>query len=125
MNPLVKLWRGEYPLSRAFWVFYVLGFFVCWLVAGILYLPFFFMHVRTLGFVVVFLCFSFYFVASSVGVWRSAGTVPSAGSTRFWAFAAKGVVCVVAGRILWSWANGGALNILARLTGGIDVGIIQ
>ena len=41
----------------------------------------------------------------------------------FWAIAAKTVVCLVVGRFLWSLANGGALALMARMTGGIDVGI--
>jgi hypothetical protein len=125
MNILAKLWGGQYSLGRAFWVFYVLGFPICWLIAGILYAPFFFLHVRTIGFIVALLFFCFYLVVSSVGVWRSANAYQSTGAARFWCFAAKGIVCIVAGRILWSWANGGALNLIARMTGGIDVGIIQ
>jgi hypothetical protein len=125
MTILERLWRGYYPLRRSFWLFYVAGFFVCWTIAGILYIPFFFLHIRTLGFVTTFLCFAAYYVVTSVGVWRSANAYPYTGAARWWAVVAKGVVCVVAARILWAWVNGGAANIIARVTNGIDVGIAQ
>jgi hypothetical protein len=123
MSVLTKLWWGRYSLPRTFWLFYVLGFPITWLFAAAIYVPFFFLHVRTLGFIAAFLCFFFYFVVSSIGVWRSANAYPFTGAARFWAVAAKGVVVVVVVRVLWSWANGGALNIMAHMTGGIDVGI--
>jgi hypothetical protein len=124
-NLLAKLWRGHFSLRRSFWLFYVTGFFICWMVAGILYLPFFFLHIRTVGFIEAFLCFAFYYVVTSVGVWRSANAYPYTGAARFWVVATKGIVCIVAARILWSWANGGAANIIAHVTNGIDVGIAQ
>ena len=125
MSTLAKLWWGRYSLRRTFWLFYVLGFSITWFVTAVIYVPFFFLHVRTLGFIVAFLCFAFYFIVSSVGVWRSADAYPFTGAARFWAVAAKGVVCLAVIRVLWSFANGGALNIMAHMTGGIDVGISQ
>jgi hypothetical protein len=125
MNILTKLWWGRYSLRRAFWLFYVLGFLITWLIAAIVYIPFFFLHVKTLGFIAAFLLFSVYFVISSVGVWRSANAYPFTGAARFWAVAAKGVVCIAVARLLWSLADGGALNVIGHMTGGIDVGMSQ
>ena len=125
MNILIKLWWGKYSLRRTFWLFYVLGFPLTWAVASVIYLPFFFLHIRTLGFIATFLCFFAYFIITSVGVWRSADAYPFTGAARFWAVAAKGIVCLFAARILWSWVNGGALNIVGHMTGGIDIGMGQ
>jgi hypothetical protein len=122
---LANVWHGRYPLRRAFWLFYVGGFFVCWVVVGIIYIPFFYLHVRTLGFIIAWLCFFFYIVVASVGVWRSAGAYTRTEANKLWPIAAKAVVCIAVARILWSLANGGAANILAHVTNGIDVGIAE
>jgi hypothetical protein len=54
-----------------------------------------------------------YWIVASVGVWRSADAYPL---TRWWPAAAKIAVVLWAGRILWGLANGGALNIMDRVT---------
>jgi hypothetical protein len=123
MSILRKLWWGQYSLQKAFWGFYVLGFFVCWLVVGLVYAPFFILRLRTIGFILSFIIFISYQTVAAVGVWRSANTYPFRGFAGFWAIAAKAVVCLVVGRFLWALANGGALALMARMTRGIDVGI--
>jgi len=123
MGILRKLWWGQYSLPKTFWGFYVLGFFACWAVVGLVYTPFFILHLRTIGFILTFIIFVSYETIAAVGVWRSANAYPFHGFAGFWAIAAKTVVCLVVGRFLWSLANGGALALMARMTGGIDVGI--
>jgi hypothetical protein len=120
---LQKLWGGGYSLSKAFGGFYVLGFFACWFVSGLIYTQLLFLHLKTIGFILAFLTFISYFAIASVGVWRSADADPSQGFGRFRAISAKAVVCLVVGRFLWSLSNGGALGLMGRMTGGIDVGI--
>jgi hypothetical protein len=120
-NALKDLWWGRCPLGEAFWGFYVIGTIVCWIIIFVIYIPFYILHLSTIGLILAFIIYCSYFFVSSVGVWHSADAYPFQGAARFWAIAAKIVVCLYVGRFLWGAANGGALQLMAVLTGGVGI----
>ena len=105
-----KLWRGEYPLWVAFWLFYVLGYLVSFgLVASIA--PLF--HTQPWRGLVVFLLIVPYNVVSTVGAWRSANSYPL---TRWWPRLAQACVVLWDTRLAWSMANGVMVTITETLS---------
>ena len=119
MTVLGKLWRGEYALPVAFWVFYCVGLFAAYLVAGI----FLFLsrtidaHQIALGMAFVLVCA--YWLAATVGVWRSARPYWTSPiwMQRIWAALARGVVAVWFVKVLWRLIDGGALGLVQRIAG--------
>jgi len=111
MNWLRKLWWGAYPLHVAFWIFYVCGFVVTILVGGLLLFFLTPYGLRPIGFVVAAVLYWAYVVATTVGVWQSAG--PRMKSPiwmdRVWAIGARAVVALVALRFVWRVIDGGSV----------------
>lgn len=68
----LKLWRGQYSLSRSFWGFFVLGTCIGWVV-GIFGGFLFVLYPSAL--LIYRLVFLGYLVTAAVGVWRSANAI--------------------------------------------------
>jgi hypothetical protein len=122
MNILGKLWRGQYSLPKTFWGFYILGQIACFLLVAIILIISYRNHLGTLGFIFGFLIISCYWIIAAVGVWRSASTYLASPiwMTRAWAVAARAVVVLIAARAVWGLANGGALELMERMTAPMD-----
>jgi hypothetical protein len=83
---ILKIWRGEHSLFRAFWLyFYLCNNFVA-AVAALLIQPLQLFHLLWVGKLFVLAAWAAYFVIASVGVWRSAATYPG---PRVWAVLAR------------------------------------
>ena len=73
MNALGRLWRGELPLSQAFWNWAVIGAFIVNLSTSVLFLALL-MNDHTVAAFIAGYAFSVpYNILVAVGVWRSAG----------------------------------------------------
>lgn len=80
LTPFKKLWRGEHSLSRAFWLYFVLGQFVLMPISiMMLYVPFFFLalalnvsDLRYPAMGMLALLGIAYSVTTMIGVWKSA-----------------------------------------------------
>jgi hypothetical protein len=68
----LKLWRGQYSLSRSFWGFFVFGTCIAWIV-GIFGGFLFVLYPSTL--LIYRLAFLGYLITAAVGVWRSANAI--------------------------------------------------
>jgi hypothetical protein len=114
MSTLGDLWRGFYPLPRAFWGFYVFGGFAALILFTALASSIVFAAPRLRPAVYVLgLCAVWaYWGIASVGVWRSANAYARAfkSGTPFWPVTAKLVVSA-AGLWLLSWLIMAALSL--------------
>ncbi len=107
-----KLWWGQYPLVRSFWVFYVLGIFIAPLIAIVGMLPIYFFS-RGAALAIGATLYGAYLIVASVGVWRSADAYPYA---RWWPNLAKTVVVIIVARMGWGLLNGGAEHFVQYVT---------
>lgn len=73
MQAIVRFWRGELPLGRAFWLWGILGGAVVSLVATLLALTLLAAHAPAWLVVLVFVAHLPWNLVLLVGVWRSAG----------------------------------------------------
>lgn len=97
MSALRRLWRGEIPLSQAFWNWAVAGGLAVNATTSILFLTLI-MHDRIVAAFIVGYVFSVpYNIVVAVGVWRSAGRYEG---ERRWADLAR--IITVAGMVLLS-----------------------
>jgi hypothetical protein len=122
MTVLHKLWSGKYSLPVAFWLFYCVGIFGCFLLAGtILYLSRT-INARPVAFIFCFALICGYWLAASVGVWRSAAPYWASPIVmqRIWAAAARIVVAAWAAKVVLGWIDGGAVAIVQQMTGEIE-----
>ena len=96
MEIIRRLWWGLYPLPRAFWGFYVLGFIAVWLVIGIPaallagFFPAFRPPILLLGYALIWI----YWAIASVGVWRSSNDDKN--YIAFWRYLARFVILIYA-----------------------------
>jgi hypothetical protein len=122
MNTLKKLWCGLYPLPIAFWGFYVCGFFVWAILGGLLIFVLDDYHLRSIGLLVTLCIGWIYMFIATVGVWQSAGVRMKSPiwMARVWAVVARVVVGFYAVTFLWRLADGGALTVMAMMTGRMD-----
>jgi hypothetical protein len=81
------------------------------------------LHFGTIGFILGFSIAVFYWLFASVGVWNSAkSSIKSpAWIDRFWGFAARAFVLFAVLKFIFNAVNGGAVNLLARMTGPMDI----
>jgi uncharacterized membrane protein YdjX (TVP38/TMEM64 family) len=112
---LLKLWWGQYPLIVSFWRFFIGGWLL--LVFGLAITSYLIrLHLEprfpgpAIGAAVLFA----YHCFAAVGVWRSADNHPE---TRYWGYAAKFVIIVIIGRILFGLVNGGPANWIGAILG--------
>lgn len=119
---LRKLWWGQYSLAQTFWGFYVLGFLAVILICGLALLASYQMRMGTVGFIIAFIVFWTYLLITSIAVWRSASAhlASPIWMTKIYGIAARGIVLLYLGRAFWFLANGGALFLMARMTGRLD-----
>ena len=96
------MWRGEQPLARAFWLYFLVAWFGCVFVAMLLHVGFSLVGVRPIGLVVLVAAYFVYPLFAAIGVWRSAGAYPYHG---FYRIAAKAVVVLVVGWIVLAWST--------------------
>ena len=96
MSVIGKLWRGQYSLPIAFWVFYVVGYFgsvvLTWVVSPL----FGTQPWRMLSVLAIVLPYN---IVSAVGVLRNS-------ESGWWPTLAKIAVCLWEARIAWSLVNG-------------------
>jgi hypothetical protein len=112
-NTFQKLWKGQYPLARTFWGFYVLGAIVCAVVAGFAEIPFAMLNVAPLGYIVANLMIFTYGFVATVGVWRSANALRP---NQVWGTIAKVAVIIWTFAIFTHFANGGLQEFMDRAT---------
>ncbi len=114
INGLKKLWRGEQPLGRAFWVYFVIG------QIGFMFLSFFVavgflaLGLRPLGVLAVTLAVVVYPVFAAIGVWRSANAYEL---NDLYPFLAKAAICLVLAPMAWSFINGEIMNLVLMFMG--------
>jgi len=128
MSVLRRLWRGKYPLSVAFWLFYCVGLFACMFLSGLLVFLALEIFVssgfdaRPIARVTALTLLYCYLLIATVGVWRSAG--PGLASpvwlSRIWAGGARFVVAAWVAMIAFRLADGGALRVLQWIMGDMD-----
>jgi hypothetical protein len=106
VDVLRRVWRGDYGLAAAFWLFYGLGGFAIMIVGSIALLAARLAGVPAVGVVLVAGVAISYFVLVAVGVWRSAGRHSGVFG---WAVAARAVVLLHAANLAWYLATGGAI----------------
>jgi hypothetical protein len=123
MNWLRKLWRGVYPLHVAFWIFYVIGYFVAMIVGGLLLFFLTPYGLRPIGFILGLFLALAYMLIATVGVWQSAGVRMKSPiwMDRVWAAAARAIVGLYAMLFIVGMINGGAVALMARLTGRLEL----
>ena len=96
LSVLTKAWRGGYPLSVMFWVFYVGGYAVS-VILTLIISPLF--QVQPWRAISVLILIVPYNVFSTIGTLRSVSTHPF---MRFWSTAAKICIVLWEARIMWS-----------------------
>jgi len=113
---LGKLWRGLYSVSKAFWLFYVLGLVGSSVLGGLVIFELSEFGLRPIGLILGLALFLSYMFIASVGVWRSAGTGMGSASwgARCGAIAARVVVGLYALVFLWRVVDG---SLMAIITG--------
>ena len=72
MTILLRLWRGELPLSQAFWNWAVIGAIIVNGATSILFLVLIMNGYTAAAFIAGYVCSVPYNVVAAVGVWRSA-----------------------------------------------------
>jgi hypothetical protein len=123
MTVVRKLWWGKYSLPVAFWLFYCVGIFACFVLAATILFLSRTINARPVAFIFGFALISAYGLTTSVGVWRSAApywTSPLL-MQRIWALAARIIVAAYIAKTLLGWINGGAQGIVQLMTGEIDL----
>lgn len=91
MHRLIGIWRGEAPLSTAFWGWAVLGGLLVNVVTSFLFLAFFMQNRTLLALLIGYGVSIPYNVFATVGVWRSANRFEG---DRNWADLAKAVTVI-------------------------------
>jgi hypothetical protein len=122
MNVFRKLWSGAYSLPIAFWAFYCAGMLACFLVSGVILFLSHAINARPLAFTVCFTLVLIYWLAASVGVWRSAGPYwrSPIWMSRIWAAAARLVIAGWMAKAVLGWVDGGAVAIVQQMAGDIE-----
>ena len=111
---LKKLWRGEQPLGRAFWVYFVVGQIGFVILSILVAMGLLVVGLRPIGILSVVFATFVYPVFAGIGVWRSANAYELHG---FYPFLAKAVVLIVLVSMLWNLLNGGFENLILAFMG--------
>ena len=109
---LEKLWRGEQPLGRAFWLYFLAGWIGLLFLAMIVHVALFSIGLRPIGLFIFAAAYLAYPVFAGIGVWKSANVYEYHG---FYPIAAKAGVCFMLAPMAWSLMNGGALHLVQLL----------
>jgi hypothetical protein len=122
VGTLRSVWPGHYTLAKVFWVVYVLGCIGALVAAALILVASSQLRVGTIGFILGVLIAVPYWLFASVGVWNSAkNSIRSpAWMDRVWGIAARGIVLIFVLRFIFNLANGGALNLMARMSAPMD-----
>jgi hypothetical protein len=122
MTVIRKLWSGKFSLPIAFWLFYFLGTFGCFLIAGTILFFSRSINARPLAFLFVFALICGYLLVASVGVWRSAAPYWTSPiwMRRMWAAAARIIVAAWIAKLVLGWIDGGAVAIVQQMSGEIE-----
>lgn len=72
LEPFARLWRGEQPLARAFWGYFVLGSFLALIAGLVVAVPLLLLGIREATTPIILLVRIAYPIFAGVGVWRSA-----------------------------------------------------
>ena len=109
------LWAA---IGTAAWLVYVLGCIGAGVAAALILVASIQLHVGTIGFILAFCIAVPYWLLASAGVWNSArnSTRSPAWMDRVWAYTARGLVLLCVLRFIFNLANGGALNLMARMS---------
>lgn len=83
-----RLWHGELSLRKAFWLYFIFGYFAAFLISTLLYAVLFFAFGRSIPPLLGILALSMigYMFVAGTGVWRSATRYQG---TRVWPALAK------------------------------------
>ena len=115
---LKKLWRGEQPLGRAFWVYFVIGWIGFIFLSVLVGQVFLVAGVRPLAVVVTALSSLVYPVFAGIGVWRSANAYRSDGAFPTVAPALAEIAILLAlVPMAWNFLNGGFENLILNFMG--------
>ena len=107
-----EFWRGEQPLSHAFWIYFVMWWIGVVILAVLAHLVLFSIGLRPLGLPLLVAAYLIYPFFAAVGVWRSANAYKSDGAFPGVApTLAKVAICVVLVPIVWNLMNGGLLGV--------------
>ncbi len=118
INGLKKLWRGEQPLGRAFWVYFVIGWIGFIVLSFLVGLALLVIGIRPLAVVVTAFSMLVYPVFAGIGVWRSANAHRSDGAFPNVAPAlAKLAVLAVVVPMTWNFLNGGFEGLILDFMG--------
>ena len=103
-----ELWRGEQPLSHAFWIYFVMWWIGLFFLSFFVAVGFAVLGLRPLGILANALAVVAYPFFAGIGVWRSANAYRSDGAFPTVAPAlAKLVVLVVLVPMAWTFLDGG------------------
>src|SRR5258706_124394 len=118
MSVIWGLWRGEYSLPKTFWGFYVGGILLAFIIGTVIVIASNRMHFFAQGFLVAIVLLYGYGFIATIGVWQSAGTEikSPAWMNRVWGWAARLLIFLWSGQLLFKLINGGALNLMDRMT---------
>ena len=108
-DDLRRLWRGEQPLGRAFWRYFVLGTYAVVFVALLPAIALYAIGLRP-GLLLFFAAFNIYPAFAAVGVWRSSSWRTGPGVL------ARLVIIGLFAWVTFHLANGGALRIMDMFT---------
>lgn len=115
ISPFAKLWAGQYSLSKAFWLFFIVGTVLAPIIAMIIYIPFALAGMPQVKQPLAILAMVAYPVFAAVGVWRSANARPF---QRWPVAAAAAKICVFVLLLgLASRVTGMGIVDVARLAG--------
>jgi hypothetical protein len=114
---LQKLWRGGYSLPMTFLGFFVFGSWVAIFIAAIVLMISYQLQLDRFGFIIALLILACYWLLTSVAVWRSASAsiISENWMSRLEAFAARGIVLLLAAYALWNVYDGGARWLMQRV----------
>jgi hypothetical protein len=102
MASIKKLWSGGYSLPVAFWLFYILGICIAFLLVVVIVLAAIQVGRFDLGVVIASVPVWTCWIVSVVGVWRSAAPYIAAnGAKAFWGWAARILAALLTARGLY------------------------
>jgi hypothetical protein len=114
--PFRRLWLGQQPLSRAFWFYGLLLFFVLFFVWTLIRAPLRALNLSGLANGLTAVIMWAYSILIWVGIWRSASAYSG---EKHWAIAAKVAVCLFAGSMVRGFfMNGGFNSFFGMLASG-------
>ncbi len=104
IDGFIKLWRGEQPLGRAFWIYFILIWIGSMIIEVVLHKVLFYFGFAPFGLLPLLVLNLLYPFLAATGVWRSANAHEG---TAFYPLAAKVAVCIILAPTVWYLVNDG------------------